>query len=179
MHSLPNRAFALASVIASALASLTVLPAVAHGQESQLEGSKAAARTNAGDPSAALALGKTLRRAGHPTEAIVELRRGLTITARSGDAVALRFELARAQIARKDFAQAMVQCRLLGALPGGAKPGHACAAEAHLLWRRASEALTETAQALAGGAKLYDAKLSEGLAHEYELKESAAETSYR
>ena len=73
----------------------------------------------------------------------------------------------------------MVACKVIGALPAGALLGHACAAEAHLLWRRASEALGETAQALANGNKSYEAKVAEGLAHELEVNDAEAESSFR
>ena len=185
MHALRSfPAFALSSLLPLlALSAAVSVAPEAQAQESQLDALKSAAHANVNDPSAALAFGRGLRRAGHATEAIAELRRGLNLwNARSGDvAASLHMELARTQIARKDFGQAMVQCRVLGALtgPGSAALGHTCAAEAHLLWRRASEALTETTLALAGGAKNYDAKVDEGLAREFELKDAEAEASYR
>ena len=174
------RILATALSLASALA-FTAVTGGALAQESQLDALKAAARASSGDANAALALGRGLRRAGHQAESLAELRRGVNLpAARTGDiATALHLELARTQIAKKDFGQAMVQCRVLGAVAGGAGMGHACAAEAHLLWNRASEALAETSQALAGQAKIYDAKVSEGLAHELELKDTEAEASFR
>src|SRR5205085_11467299 len=59
----------------------------------------------------------------------------------------------------------------------------ACAAEAHLLWRRGTEAMTELAELT----KLKDApldaryfgKVAEGRARELESKESEAEAAYR
>ncbi len=157
-------------------------PRLAQAQESSLEGARAAARAAGGDPRAALAYGRVLRRAGRDTEAAQELRRGVAMTpatAPGAVGIELRWELARVAIARHEFQQAMAHCRSVGALPGGATAGHACAAEAHLLWRRASEALLETAQALSGGVKSYEAKVAEGLARELQLEDDAAEASYR
>ena len=172
--------------IARVLAALSLVGALATAnpaaaQESALEALKASAKASPGDAAAALALGKALLRAGHPLDAGQELRRGANFNAgRSGDvAVALHYELARVAIAERDFGQAMVQCRVVGSITGGASAGHACATEAHLLWRRASEALTESALAVAGGKKIVEAKLAEGHARELELKEVEAEAAFR
>jgi tetratricopeptide (TPR) repeat protein len=73
----------------------------------------------------------------------------------------------------------MSECRAIGALPGGAVAGHACAADVHLMWRRASEALLETEKALAGGEQSFEAKVAEGRARELELKEDDAEKAFR
>src|SRR5262245_33316438 len=128
------------------------LPGVARGQESQIEGLRAAAKAQPTDAPASLALGRALRRAGHTQEALAELRRGVNL-ARSGQ-LDLHWEIARTLEMRGDFGQTMIQCKVLGALPADpshgrtsqdiAAAGHACAAEAHLLWKRASEALLET-----------------------------------
>ena len=162
-----------------AVAFATARPASA--QESTLESLKATAKASPADAAAALALGRALLRAGHPLDAGQELRRGANLNAgRSGDvAVALHYELARVAIAQRDFGQAMVQCRVVGDITGGASAGHACAAEAHLLWRRASEALSEAALAVVGGKKVVEAKLAEGHARELELKEPEAEAAFR
>ncbi len=150
-------------------------------QESSLDGLRASAKAAPNDPNAALSLGRALRRAGHDDEAIVELRRGASLwNGRSGEvSVTLHYELARAHIAKRDFPQAMVQCKVAGGIAGGASAGHACAAEAHLLWKRASEAHFETAAALAANAKSYEAKVAEARALELELKEGPAETLLR
>jgi tetratricopeptide (TPR) repeat protein len=156
-------------------------PSHAAGQESLLGGLRTAAKAAPLDPNAALALGRALRRAGHETEALQELRRAAALSnSRAGSfPVSLEWELARTAIARRDFNAAMTACRSLGALPGAASEGHACAAEAHLLWRRASEALLETTQALANGQRSYEAKVAEGLAMELEVKDTEAEASLR
>jgi tetratricopeptide (TPR) repeat protein len=64
-------------------------------------------------------------------------------------------------------------------VPGAAAEGHACAAVAHLVRQRATEALAETAIALAKDPRCYEAKLAEGRAYELELDASKAETSLR
>ena len=89
---------------------------------------------------------------------------------------------ARAFLQRREFAQAMATCKAVGAVPGGTSAGHACAAEAQLLHKRASEALIETGLALADGSRgygAYEAKVAEGLAHELEVKDAEAEASFR
>lgn len=164
--------------VALALAlSFGLVAPVCLGQESLLDARRAATRAAALDPSAALQYGIALRRAGRETEAAVELRRGAALPGGGqGDVGArLRFELARTAIDRREFQNAMAICKSITAAP----MSHACMAEAHLLWRRASEALLETTQALAGGAKSYEAKVAEGLAHELEVKDDAAEASFR
>jgi tetratricopeptide (TPR) repeat protein len=167
---------ALAGVVALAL------PGTASAQEESLEALRAAVKAAPLDPVAALALGRALRRAGHASEALQELRRGASLSpaAHAGEVgISLRWEASRAFIQRREFAQAMESCSAVGAIPGGGPAGHACAAEAHLLHKRASEALTETSLALAGGNRSYEAKVAEGLAHELEVKDAEAEVSLR
>jgi tetratricopeptide (TPR) repeat protein len=151
----------------------------ASAQESQLDAAKAATRGAAFDAKASLDYGRALRRAGHDNEAAQELRRGASMTPGGPMGIALRWELARVAIAKHDFPQAMGHCRSVAKIAGGATAGHACAAEAHLLWKRGSEALLETAQALANGTKSYEAKIAEGISYELELKEDQAEASFR
>jgi tetratricopeptide (TPR) repeat protein len=158
---------------------ILLLASSAAGQESAIDAAKSAAASSASDPQAALAYGRALRRAGKYDAATAELRRGIAI-ARASDALAtLHWEIARVHIDKRDFSQAMVSCKVVGAQTGQAARGHACTAEAHLLWRRGSEALTETAAALAGGNKLYEAKVAEARAHGIALKDSDAEASFK
>ncbi len=166
---------------AAALLAVALGSAPAHAQVSAVDPARAAAHAHPSDVNASIALGKALRRAGRDREALAELRRGAsTVSGRRGPgAIAVHWEIARTYIAERNFAQAMVACRVVGAQTGGAAAGHACAAEAHLLWRRASEALGETAAALAGGNKSYDAKVSEGRAYALQLKDAQAEASFR
>src|SRR5438046_3022750 len=109
---------------------VTTGASLAGAQESQLDGLRAAARAAPNDAAPALALGRALRRAGHEQDAIQELRRGFHLpNGRMGDtAIALHWEIARAHMSLKDFGSAMVSCRVVGSLPGGAAGGHACAA---------------------------------------------------
>jgi cytochrome c-type biogenesis protein CcmH/NrfG len=166
--------------------SVVLLAPSAAAQQSQIDGLKAAARAQPNDPAAALALGRAYRRAGRTQEALTELRRGVNL-ARAAQ-IDLHWEIARTLEMRGDFGPTMVQCKVLGALPADsgrgrsaadvAAAGHACAAEAHLLWKRASEALVETALALKSS-KSYEAKIAEAAAHELELKWKEAEAAYK
>jgi tetratricopeptide (TPR) repeat protein len=156
-----------------------LVASTASAQESAIDAAKTAAASNASDPNAALAYGRALRRAGRYDEALRELRRGVAV-ARAADVLAqLHWEIARVSIDRRDFSQAMVACRVVGAQTGAAAKGHACAAEAHLLWRRGSEALTETAAALAGASKLYEAKVAEARALALQLKDAESEAAFK
>jgi tetratricopeptide (TPR) repeat protein len=164
------------AVIAMAAVMATSLPALA--QQSQLESLRATARATPSDASAGLAYGRALRRAGHYVEATTELRRALAY-ARGPVAVETHYEIARVSLDQRDHGRAMAECRSMASLPGGVYASHACAADTHLLWRRASEALLETEQALANATQTYEAEVAEGLAYELELKEDAAEQSLR
>jgi len=89
----------------------------------------------------------------------------------------LRWEAARVQFDRRDFVQGLAACKPLGAL--SVAEGHACAADAHLVQQRATEALDETAAALAKDPQCYEAKVAEGRAYEFELDAVKAEASLR
>lgn len=176
MHSARNaRTWAVTALVLLGVSATAAPPAAA--QESALDGARTAARS--GDPKAALAYGRALRRAGRDSDADAELRRTAASVPSGPLGIQLRWELARVAIARHEFQQAMGHCRSVGAIAGGATAGHACAAEAHLLWRRASEALLETAEALKGGTRSYEAKVAEGTAHELQLEDDPAEGSFR
>ena len=153
----------------------------APAQESALDALKSAAHASPNDPNAAIAYGRALRRAGHVNESSDELRRGANLFAgRTGPAaISLHVELARTAIAKREFGQAMVQCKVVQDLTGGAAEGHACAAEAHLLWRRASEALDETKKSLAADKTNLDAKIAEGNALALQLQDAQAEAAFR
>ena len=169
--------FALVMVVS---AGLSWSPARANAQESSLAALQGAAKTSPADPNASLALGRALRRAGRPTPAITELRRGVSVSASRLDVLALlHWEVARTLIDRRDFAQTMTECHVLGTLPGQSAEGHACAAEAHLLWQRSTEALSETALALAKDPKCYEARLAEGRAYDFAIDAGKSETAYR
>jgi tetratricopeptide (TPR) repeat protein len=144
-------------------------------QESALDSLRAAAKSSPADPAAALAYGRALRRAGYPVEALAEVRRGMAGGASQPSVLLeLRWETARAQLDRHDVLQARAACKQIGGADG-----HACAADVHLLWQRATEALTETAAALAVDAHCYEAKVAQGRAYELQLDAPDAEAALR
>jgi len=153
----------------------------APAQESTLAALKSAAQSAPNDARPAVAFGKALRRAGRLSESTDELRRGANLfSGRSGDvAILLHLELARTAIAKHEYGPAMVQCKVVQDLAGGTAEGHACAAEARLLWRRGSEALDETTKALAANPSNVDAKIAEGNAFALQLKDAESEASFR
>jgi tetratricopeptide (TPR) repeat protein len=154
----------------------------ASAQEAALGEAKDRVRQAPMNAEAAVAYGRALRRAGHEAEALTELRRVQSF-AKGETAVAADWEIARAHIARRDFESAMRACHSVGARPGGSAAGHVCAAEAHLLWRRGTEALGELALVAKQPAKSadveYTSKLAEGRARELEANDAAAEALYR
>jgi tetratricopeptide (TPR) repeat protein len=177
---LPALVFAL--VVASDAAS----ERTAAAQESRLDELRTASRAKPGDPLAVLAYGRALRRAGHPTEALVELRRGVAVAGAARDAIAqLHWEAARTYGDKHDLPRAMASCHELERKRGAGPEttptpeSHACTAMAYLSWQRATEALSEAAACLATDPGNYEAKLAEGRAHELELKPLDAETSLR
>lgn len=169
-------------VLGFAVALVTTLgaqaPAIA--QESAVAGLQSAAHAAPGDPAAALALGRALRRAGRATPALSELRRGIALSGAHPDLLAaLHWEVARTLSDRRDFAATMTECKVLGTLPGQAAAGHACAADAHLIWQRSTEALGEVALALAKDPHSYEAKLAEGRAYDLALDAAKSEAAFR
>jgi len=147
----------------------------AQGQESQLDALRAAARAAPADPLAALALGTALRRADHLADALAELRRGIAIAGKADTVRLLQWEVARVQGDRHDFFQALAACKALKARADA----QACAAVAHLVRQRATEALEETGAALERDPRCFEAKLAEGRAYELELDMAKAEASLR
>jgi tetratricopeptide (TPR) repeat protein len=143
------------------------------------------AKSSATDPVAALALGRALRRAGRFGEALGELRRGAAIAASRPNGLAplhlvqIDWEVARVHMDRHDFFQARTACGVLGALRGAAAEGHACTADAHLVWQRATEALAETAAALTADPQCYEAKVAEGRAEDLALDATKSEAAFR
>ena len=96
---------------------------------------------------ASLAYGQVLRRAGREGEAMTELRRGFGVSGGKTEiAGRLQWEMARTHIAKREFELAMATCRSMSKSPAAEAASHVCAAEAHLLWRRGTEAETEIAQ---------------------------------
>jgi tetratricopeptide (TPR) repeat protein len=155
------------------------LSASARGAEPDLAQAKARAKAQAGDVEAAMAYGRALRRAGQEADALTELRRAQAM-AKDRAAVDADWEIARTWIAKRDFNAAMSACKAIAKRSGGGAAAHVCAAEAHLLWRRGTEALTEIAAA-SGGTPMdvYFAKVAEGRVCELEAKDAEAEAAYR
>jgi tetratricopeptide (TPR) repeat protein len=128
----------------------------------------------------ALAKGQSLRRSGKENDALTELRRA-KVGATGAMATKIDWEIARTHIAKRDFASAMATCR--GMAKEAPAASRVCAAEAHLLWRRGTEAMNELAEL----AKIKDApadvryfgKVAEGRAQELASKETDAEAAYR
>jgi tetratricopeptide (TPR) repeat protein len=169
-----------------ALAVVSCLSSVAAAQESKLDELRAASRAAPADPAAALAYGRSLRRAGHGAEALTELHRGLGYGASKPQIAALlELEMARAYADRHDMPRAMGACKELERRKGQGPEtvptteSHVCGAIAYLSWQRATEALGEAAAALAKDPSSYDAKVAEGRAYELELKPLDAEAAYR
>lgn len=154
----------------------------ASAQESGLAVVKERARKEPTSADASLAYGRALRRAGREGEALTELRRG-QIFAKGEAAITAGWEIARTHIAKRDFSAAMASCRSVAKLPNGKAASHVCTAEAHLLWRRGTEALSELAELAkapgASGEVLFHAKLAEGRSRELDSKDSDAEACYR
>jgi tetratricopeptide (TPR) repeat protein len=169
-----TRAFAVVILVSSVASGRAI------AQQSSVPALRAAAKNAPADPSAALALGRALRRAGLATPALAELRRGVAVSGGRIDVVSqLHWEIARALIDRRDFAGTMTECKVLGTLPGQSAEGHACAAEAHLLWQRSTEALGEVALALAKDPHNADAKLAEARAYDFAIDAGKSEAAYR
>jgi len=162
-----------AAVVCVVLAALAA-PQPAGAQESQLDARRAATKVAPTDAVAALALGTALRRADHLPEALAELRRGVAIASNPETARQLYWELVRVAADRRDFVGAMAACK-----PFSGTDAHACAAVAHLVRQRATEALAETGLALARDPRCFEAKVAEGRAYELELDTSHAEASFR
>jgi tetratricopeptide (TPR) repeat protein len=144
----------------------------ARGQESRLDALRAEANAAPATDRwrASLALGRALRRAGHAPEAEAELRRGIGFAGANADAlIALHEELARVYVDRRDFSHALAACQALSKVRGAEARGHACVAEAHLVWQRASLALAEAATALAKDPSCFEAKVAQGRANDFAL----------
>jgi tetratricopeptide (TPR) repeat protein len=156
------------------------LSSPAWAQESQLDSLRVVANSSSGGPAATLAFARALRRAGHSAEALAVLGRAKALASPESEVlVSIDWEFARVQMDRHDFAQARAACRALGARPGASAEGHACAAHAHLVRQRATEALAEVAAALAADPRCYEAKVAEGRAGELALDATKSEAAFR
>jgi tetratricopeptide (TPR) repeat protein len=180
MHNAAFRTGLLVGLLGALGVLCTTLPAVA--QESGLTEAKDKAKAAPTSPEASLSYGRALRRAGKEGDALSELRRGAAF-AKGNDAVRIDWEIARTHIAKRDFTPAMATCRGMKKLPNGAHASHACAAEAHLLWRRGTEASSELAEIAKLGNTPGDVqvavKIIEARIRELESKDADAEAAYR
>jgi tetratricopeptide (TPR) repeat protein len=164
------------------IACTTSIPVFA--QESALAEAKAKAQASPANADLAIGYGRALRRAGHETEAMTELRRAQAM-ATGPAAVNAGWEIARTYIAKRDFFGAKNACGQVQKLHerGAVAAGHVCMAEAHLLWRRGTEALGEIAEAEkvadAPADVRYFQKVAEGRSRELDSKEDLAEARYK
>ncbi|MBX3220047.1 MAG: tetratricopeptide repeat protein [Labilithrix sp.] len=173
-------AFALAGI--ATLGGIVSTTRDASAQESAVSAARDGARKAPASPEAATAYGRALRRAGREAEALAELKRA-QVFAKGDAAIAVGWEIARTHIARRDFAPAMSACKSVAKVANGAAASRVCAAEAHLLWRRGTEALAELAELAklpdASADVRFHAKLAEGRSRELDSKDADAEASYR
>jgi tetratricopeptide (TPR) repeat protein len=158
--------------------------APASAQESGVDAARDAARATPMSVEASLAYGRALRRAGRETEALTELRRGFGVSGGKTEVAGrVQWEIARAHIGRREFEAATATCRSMAKSPLAAAASRVCAAEAHLLWRRGTQAEAEVAalEKVKGvSAEVqYFAKVAYGRAQELASRDAAAETSYR
>lgn len=159
----------------------SMVATTASADESAVESARAVVKAAPGSSEASFAYGKALRRAGREGDALAELRRAFGLTGgKSEMATRVQWELARTQIARRAFEQALATCK---AMPASAEASsHVCAAEAHLLWRRGTQAEAELASvnpAKASAEVQYAAKVAAGRVHELASKDVEAEAAYR
>ena len=181
--SMNARRWALGVALTIALAS----PRLASAQESGVAEAQARAKASPANAEASLGFGQALRRAGREAEALTELRRGLVASGGRGEiATRLQWEVARTYIARREFEPAMASCRAMTKMPlatGADVASHVCAAEAHLLWRRGTEASAEVAEVFKARSPSveahYFAKAASGRALELASKDGEAEAAYR
>lgn len=162
----------------------SMIAGVAGAQESRVDAARDRTRSSPMSVDASLAFGQVLRRAGREVEALSELRRALAVSGGTSQfAARAHWELARTHLALRGFDGAMASCRAMSQLPPAEAASHVCAAEAHLLWSRGSEAEAEIAAlATSKGASTevrYFARLAKGRAHELASKDAEAEAAYR
>lgn len=160
---------------------LGVVCTTAFAQESAVSEAQGRAKAAPTDPEAALSYGRALRRAGREAEALAELRRAFSVSSGREIGSRIQWEIARTHVARRDFSNALATCRAMAPLAKGAS--HVCAAEAHLLWRRGTEAEAELAEL--GKQKVVPADvqvaatLARGRVAELAADDAKAEGAYR
>ncbi len=119
------------------------------------------ARKTPKESGAALELGEELRRAGLQKQAAAMLHRAI-LRAKGGDVATLRYARARALIEGGEQKGAQRECQELTKI--AYVKGHACQAEALLLWRRASVAVPAAKLAVDRDPNDYDAAVAHGRA---------------
>lgn len=180
------RSASLKSALALVLGvALTMAAGSAGAQGSGIDAAREKAKAAPANAEASLAYGQALRRAGREAEALTELRRGLSVSGGKADVAGrVQWEIARTYIARREFEPALATCRSMAKFPSTEAASRVCAGEAHLLWRRGTEAEAELA-ALAKGKTppsaevQYFAKVAAGRAHELASRDAEAEAAYR
>lgn len=168
---------------------LSIAPDVASAQVTTVSAARERAHGSPQSVDAALAYARTLRVAGRESDALVELRRASTLGGTEAVRARVAWEIARTHIARRAFESAMATCRSLVKAPPATTAAsvqavsRVCAAEAHLLWRRGSEALAEVDALAKLGTPApdvaYFGKLAAGRAHELAGRDADAEASFR
>jgi tetratricopeptide (TPR) repeat protein len=168
----------------SLIGGISFVPGLANAQESTLADAKEKTKQSPTSADASIAYGRALRRAGRENDSLNELRRGQMFA--TGDtAITVEWEIARTHIAKRDFYSAMNACSAIKKLKlaKGDASFHACAGEAHLLWRRGTEALAEVAEVAkikdAGADVVFFTKLVEGRCRELDSKDTEGEAAYR
>ena len=136
----------------------------------------AAAKKPPKDPEAALALGRSLRRAGMFDEGVRVLR-GAALRAQGELSVAARYEAARTLIAANRQKDALRECQ--GIKARSKVRWETCFAEAQLLWKRASLALPAAERALAESPDNYDALVAKGRAQRMLGKNAESEAAFK
>ena len=134
-----------------------------------------AARANARDYDAQVALGRALLDAGRYREASATLRRAARL--RRNDPAAL-YEAARVAFAQGEYRQARAQCRAIERADRESPIAHICMARAFLAWNRSSRAFEELETALQASPNDFEALLALGEAHRLRGSIREAEEAY-
>ena len=144
-------------------------------------GPAAAAKARSTDADGGARARSGASRAGHPVEALAELRRGIGVSAGKLDVlVSLHWEVARVQMDRRDFVQTMTACQVLGKLPAAPRPRATPAPRTRTCSgsgppRRSTRPPRPSRRT----PDCYEAKVAEGRAEEFALDTAKSEAAYR
>ncbi|HEY3593308.1 MAG TPA: tetratricopeptide repeat protein, partial [Polyangiaceae bacterium] len=158
--------------------SFLALATPVRAQETQLAERRAAVKAEPQEVGPALDLGDALHVAGHYPDALAELRRGVALAVKGGASNGVevgRYLIAHVYMDQHLFREALNACQAIGQTP----IAHACAAEAHMSRRRATDALPEAELALKDSPKLYEGLVVQGAAQWLEGSPDEAETAFR